>query len=274
MTKHGKSNSKNTAHRKKKGGNVTVRRRYRGSGASASRQSSKTKDPMDELNTIDNDKKNMIVYKKMLSIEKLAPGTIGLDFKKDPATMTVKELKESLHVLGINTTQNEKSEIVKELKAAYLVISNKKIDALLDKTIVKAREQIVKYLKEQEEKQRQINLLKQKERELQEQQRRDKEQAEQHARALRKEHERIAREQAEIAKLNAEIKEFEDMDEYYQNRDRMSYYPYSSRHRSCSHCPNCAHCSHYSHYSPQRSRTEITGKVSDGVYIGKTTKYY
>jgi len=273
MTKHGKSNSKNTAHRKKKGGNVTARRRYRGSGASASRQSSKTKDPMDELNTIDNEKNNMIVYKKMLSIEKLAPGTIGVDFKKDPATMSVKELKESLHVLGINTTQNEKSEIIKELKAAYLVVSNKKIDALLDRTIVKAREQIVKYLKEQEEKQRQINLMKHKERELQEQHRRDKEQAEQHARALRKEQERIIQEQAEIAKLNAEIKQFEDMDEYYQNRDRMAYYPYNSRHRSCSHCPNCAHCSHYSHYSPPRSRTKITGKFMDGVYIGETNYY-
>jgi hypothetical protein len=272
--KYRKSNSKNTAHRKKKGGNVTARRRYRGSGASASRQSSKTKDPMDELNTIDNEKKNMIVYKKMLSIEKLAPGTIDVDFTQNPATMSVKELKASLQILGINTTQNEKGEIVKELKAAYLVVSNKKIDALLDRTIVKAREQIVKYLKEQEEKQRQINLMKQKERELQEQHRRDKEQAEQHARALRKEQERIIQEQAEIAKLNAKIKEFEDMDMYYQNRDRMAYYPYNSRHRSCSHCPNCSHCSHYSHYSPRRSNTKITGKVSDGVYLGKTTKYY
>jgi chromosome segregation ATPase len=268
MTKHGKSNNKNTAHRKKKGGNMTVRRRYRGSGATASRQSAKTKDPMDELNTIDNEKKNMIVYKKMLSIEKLAPGTIGVDFKKDPATMSVKELKESLHVLGINTTQNEKSEIIKELKAAYLVVSNKKIDALLDKTIVKAREQIEKYLKEQEEKQRQINILKQKERELQEQQR----SAEQHEKALRKEREYIAKKQAEIDKFNAEIKEFEEHEE--ARRFELGEYEY--RYPQCSRCPHCSHCSHrpsYSHYSP-KTQTVITEKVSDGVYIGKTTKYY
>ena len=239
----------------------TIRRRYRGSGATASRQSAKTKDPMDELNTIDNEKKNMIVYKKMLSTEKLAPGTIGVDFTKNPKDMKIPELKASLHVLGIKTTQNEKDEIVKELKEAYLETSNEKIDALLDKTIVKARKQIVKYLKEQEENQW---LLKQKERELQEKKRRAE-------RALRKEQERISREQAEIAKLNAEIKEFEDMDDY-QNRDRMAYYPYSSHYRSCSRCPNCSHCSHYSHYSP-KSSTKITGKVSDGVYIGET-KYY
>jgi chromosome segregation ATPase len=287
MTKHGKSNSKNTAHRKKKGGNVTVRRRYRGSGASASRQSSKTKDPMDELNTIDNEKKNMIVYKKMLSIEKLAPGTIGFDFTQNPATMKGDVLKKSLEILGIKTTEIDKDKIVELLKNAYKSTSNPKIDALLDRTIVKAREQIEKYLKEekekqrqiekylkeQEEKQRQINLMKQREHELQEQERRAREQAEQHARALRKEQERIAREQAKIAKLNAEIKEFEDMDMYYQNRDRMAYYPYNSRHRSCSHCPNCSHCSHYSHYSPRRSSTKITGEFMNGVYIGET-KYY
>ena len=158
MTKHGKSNSKNTAHRKKKGGNVTVRRRYRGSGASASRQSSKTKDPMDELNIIDNEKKNMIVYKKMLSIEKLAPGTIGFDFTQNPATMSVTEFETSLHVLGLDIHRDPNANIEK-LKNAYKSTSNPKIDALLNRTSVRVRKQLEKYLKEQEEKQLFVTLF-------------------------------------------------------------------------------------------------------------------
>ena len=198
MTKSRKTN------RKKQRKNRTIRRKY-GGGVSSSKQ----KNPMDELNTIESRKKNMMVYEKLVAIEKMAPGFIGIDFTKDPTTMRPAELNKSLAILGIKTTENEKDEIVKLLKRAYKSSSNPKIDKVLDETIATTREKLVK---EEEEKTRQINL--QKKRENEERQRIKQE------RALREE-------QGKINEFEAELEDFKQWDKYNRQMEEMSNPRYS-----------------------------------------------
>lgn len=280
--------TKNKSRRNKQSRNKTFRktRHIHGSGVGSSK-STRPKHPMEELNEIDNAKHSMVVYQKLVAIKKMAPGTISIDFSKDPASMSIKELKASLELLGIQTSLPDRPDIEKLLKTSYKETANPKIDKLLEKVIAETREKLVKELQEQEEKQRQIAALKRREYELREQQKQRErakkkeeqkriEKEKQQERAIRdeerriaKEKERIAAEQAEIDALNARMKwhadeERERLREEYPYR---SHYSYRSHYPSCVHCPHCSHCSHRS-YSPRVKRTVITGKATNGVYEG------
>jgi hypothetical protein len=197
MTKSRKIN------RKKQRKNRTIRRKC-GGGVSSSKQ----KNPMDELNTIESRKKNMMVYEKLVAIENLAPGFIGIDFTKDPTRMRPAELNKSLAILGIKTTENEKDEIVKLLKKAYKSSSNPKIDKVLDETIATTRENLVK----EEEKHRQIKLQKQRENE------------EKH-RIKQERH--LREEQRKIDEFDAKVKEAQEWDKYNRQMEEMSNPRYS-----------------------------------------------
>ena len=185
--------------------------------------SSKPKNPnmFQKLYELENEQNRMTILEKIIAIKQIDPENTVVSIssetiRKKPSDMSRKELKSVLHLLNVDIKNAlEKSDLVTLLENEFKKTSNSKIDKAFVDTIQKKRQILMKQIQEQEQTQRLESLKKQKIAE--EQRRRDQEH-----RRLKEEEKRKKREeeqQQRRTKFDQEIREFEELDRYYTQRE-------------------------------------------------------
>ena len=201
--------------------------KFRGSGTG----SSKAMSPIDEVNHIDREKQTMNVKQKLEAILKLAPEELVATktaFGKEPKDMSISELKNNLAFLGVDTsTFIERIEFQNSLSSKYTEMNNVNVDQLLDVAIKKRRAKLMRELRENEEKQRLINLETQRKQEEQrqrmqeEQRRKEQEKQRKNAQSKMNEMQKYFNQIIEMD-IDSDVQSHEESQQYSPNQSMYS----------------------------------------------------